>query len=463
MNEKSLTAPYEQGFRVSVVASLVTLAGLLNVFVSPLLVAPAWIVIAPFIGLALIWLLLKQPTTVLGLFLAWMPFEFLVVMSGRFFGVPLIDAISKSKEPLLLLLVLVLWKRNGLRLAMPDWFLLGLFAIGGIHKLFGGVYYAFQDDFAFLLPYFAGRVSVLTAVQEQLWARIAVAIVAIVSAVGMLELFIIGEGPRTILYLALGNAAEVEEGGLSTSFHGTGYTGLREASTMLGPLSFGALCMVALIIWWAYRRNSLPAIAIIAGLICSVTRSAILGGALAICILAVALKQTKRLVVYAVLAITLLVAAIPALGLYDYLHYNQTGQDSSAEWHGETVLNGIRYIADHPLGTGPGSIGARALEVKSNALVIESSLLSFGGQYGISALLCLLGFLASAFILAWREHSPLGYAAAGIIVGFSVMMMVLILHADFRLNCWVWFPVGLAVRSYVAKRDSGLSGQQASA
>jgi len=181
-----------------------------------------------------------------------------------------------------------------------------------------------------------------------------------------------------------------------------------------------------------------------------------LGAALAIFMLAVATKQMKRLRVYAVVAVVLFVAAVPALGLFDYLYYNKTGQDSSAEWHGETLLTGIQYISEHPFGTGPGSIGARALDLKSNALVIESSFLSFGGEYGIAALLCFLVFLATAFRLVWRQQSRSGYVAAGIIVGFSVVMTVLIMHADFRLNCWVWFPVGLSVRSSMAQVNSSL-------
>jgi hypothetical protein len=449
MKEQSLENPFAAPFRISVELLVLLTGAVLSTTL------PAWMIFAPIAAVALLWVLLKRPTSVLGLFLAWMPFEFLAIMSGRFFGLPLVDVVSKSKEPFLLLLILILWQRNGFRLALPDWFLLALFLVAGIHKLFGGDYYSFQDDFGFLLPYFAGRVTVLTAKQEQRWAKCAVWIVAALSAVGTLELFVIGPTPRTLLYLTMGKFMEIEQGGLTASFHGTGYTGLREAATMLGPPEFGALCMTALIIWWVYRHSHLAGGFVAAGLVCAVTRSAWLGAAVALVVLAVMMRQTKRLAFYAVLALALFGASIPVLGLSDYLFFTKTGQDPSAEWHRETILTGIQYVAEHPLGTGPGSIGSRALDRERSALNIETSYLTFGGEYGIAALLCFVGFLLSAFRILSHKQSRLSYAASGIIIGFSVIMIVLIMHTDFRLNCWVWFPVGLAL-----SKSSGSGGQQ---
>ena len=160
MNAQSLENPYASQLRISVAILVLIIGALLSTMVPP------WKVIAPIAGAAFIWVIVQRPTSILGLFLAWMPIEFLAVMSGRFFGLPLVDLVSKSKEPLLFLLVLILWQRNGFRLTGPDWFLLGLFTIAGIHKAFGGDFYSFQDDFVFALPYLAGRVTVLTAKQQ---------------------------------------------------------------------------------------------------------------------------------------------------------------------------------------------------------------------------------------------------------------------------------------------------------
>ena len=81
---------------------------------------------------------------------------------------------------------------------------------------------------------------------------------------------------------------------------------------MFGPLEVGALCMVALVIWWVYRRELLPAIMTIGGgLILTLSRSAWVGLAVAIVFLGTLMRQSKRLLLYASLALTLFMAAIP--------------------------------------------------------------------------------------------------------------------------------------------------------
>jgi O-antigen ligase/polysaccharide polymerase Wzy-like membrane protein len=445
MNGQLLENPYAVASRSSIVICVLILSALLSVFVSPVIVAIS--LCAPVLA----WLVFQRPTSVLGIFLALMPFEALAILVGRFFDLPLITVVSKSKEPLLLLLVLILWWRNGFRPAAPDWFLAGLLALAGIHKLLGGSFMALQDDFSFVLPYAAGRVAILTVQQEHLWARCAVWIAAIVSALGMIEVFFLGEGPRTLLYSAL---ADVDLGLLWAPFHAGGFSGLREASTMIGPPTFAALCMIALIIWWVYCRNPIPASAIAAGLICSVTRAAWLGTAAAISLVAIMLGQQKRLLLYASLAVALFAAAIPVLGLSDYLFLTKTRQDDSAQGHEESILSGVAFIADHPLGAGPGSVGPRAFVNDANALSMESTYLLFAAQYGIIAALCFLGFLLSGFRLAWRNQSQLGLVAIGILVGLGLAMIVFHMHNDFRLECWAWFPVGLSIRTMSEIRAS---------
>ena len=405
---------------------------------------PPMVVFVPIVGVALTWVTFQHPTSALGIFLGLMPFECMAIMVGRFFGLPLVDVVSKSKEPLLLLLVLILCWSNGFRPIAPDWFLAGLLALAVIHKSLGGSFMALQDDFNFVLPYAAGRVAILTAKQEHLWARSAVWIAAVVSVLGMVEIFILGDGPRTLLYAAV---ADVDQSLLWAPFHAAGFTGLREASTMLGPPTYAALCMIALVIWWIYSRNPLPASAIAVGLVCSVTRSAWLGTVAAIVLVAIMLGQKKRLLLYALLSVALFVAAIPVIGLNDYLFLTKTGQDDSAQGHQESLVSGLMFIADHPLGTGPGSVGPRAFVNDANAPTMESTYLLLAAEYGIAGALCFLGFLLSGFRLAWRNQSKLGFAAVGILVGLGLMMTVFHMHNDFRLECWAWFPVGLSLRT----------------
>ena len=437
-----MQSPIAPVFQTGIVVCILISAAALSLFISPPMV-----LISLFVGV-LGCLIFQRPMVALGILLALMPFNFLAIMLGRFYALPHMTLVAATKEGLLLLIIYVLWRRNGFRVAAPDLFLAGFATLAVINTLFsGGILKALQYDLGFVLPYVTGRVTGLTERQQSLWAKRAVWTATVVSALGMVEVFIIGDGPRTLMYLAVGSDIDVGEGGLTASYRGTGFTGLREASSMIGPLEFGALCMVALIVWWVFSRNPLPGSLVAAGLVCSVSRSAWLGTAAAITVLALVMGEKKRLLLCATLVLALFAAAIPVLGLSDYLSYSATGQDTSAEAHRDSILSGLEYVARHPLGSGPGSIGPQALERNRNVPVFEDTYLAFAAEYGIAATLFFLGFLFSALRLVWRMRSPLGYAAAGILVGISLVMTVLLIHQDFRLACWVWFPIGLAVRS----------------
>jgi O-antigen ligase len=331
-------------------------------------------------------------------------------------------------------------------LETPDWLLLTCFLFAIAHFLISGGLVGLLTDFNFMIAYFAGRVTVLSSGRERLWAKRAVWIVAIVAVLGMVEVFFIGEAPRTLLYLSLGGSG-TQNGALDNAFHGTSYTGLRESATMFGPLQFAPLCMAALVLWWVYCRNPVPAAMIGAGLICSLTRSAWVGSAAAISVLAVRMDQTRRLLRYGALLAAMFVVAIPLLGLSDYLFSVKSGEDPSAQGHRISILEGLRFVAQHPMGTGPGSVGRWAVRNDTNALGIENTYLTIAGEYGVAALLCFVGFLVSCVRKAWRQRTRRSYTAIGLIVGFAMVMMFAALHDVFPLACWLWFPVGLAIRS----------------
>jgi len=428
------------GFQISVAVCILMFAGLLSIFVSPLMV------LVPFAGAAGLWLVLKFPMTLLGFVLAFMPFEFMAIALGKLFGLPHMTLVSAfDKEVMLMVLAFLLWRRNGFKPTAPDWFVFACFIVAVIRTAFGGSIAGLALDFAFIISYFIGRVTVLTAKQERVWARCAVWIAGILSVLGLAEVFIFGEGPRTLLYLAIDS--ETEGGQLSGSFHATGFTGLREAATMVGPNGFGALCMIALVLWWVYGRNPLPAAMIAVGLICSLTRAAWLGVAVAILLLAILMRQKKRLALYAALALALFAAAVPVLGLTDYLFATKTGQDLSADWHRDTILDGFKFAAEHPLGAGNNRLGPLAIKEDSNLSVFETTYPAVAAEYGILSALCLFGFSVSALYLVWRNHSAIGYAALGILAGMVIVMVITLPLHDRRLAPWAWFPIGLALRS----------------
>src|SRR5712671_6151213 len=192
-------SPALSGLQISIAVCILALAGLLSVFLSPLMV------FVPFVGAAALWLVLSFPMTLLGLILAFMPFDFMAIALGKFFGLPHMTLVSVfDKEIPLLLLAFLLWRRNGFKMSTPDWFISACFLLALMRTLIGGSLTNLSAELGFILPYVVGRVAVLTVEQEQFWARCAVWIAGILSIAGLAEVFIFGETPRTLLYAALG-------------------------------------------------------------------------------------------------------------------------------------------------------------------------------------------------------------------------------------------------------------------
>ena len=396
----------------------------------------------------LLWTAFRHPTFCLGIILIFMPLDPLVIILARFFGPSFMqtEAFKACDRIVLLLLACMLWWRNGIRLKTPDWFLLTCFGLAAARLAFGGELAALLYDFDFMIAYMAGRAAVLTASQQKLWARCAVWIVAILSVIGMVEVFIIGEGPRTLLYLAAAEGS-TEGGALNGTYHASGVMSLRESATMIGPLQFGALCMVALIVWWVYSRSPVPALMIAGGMIFTLARSAWMGTAIAIPLLAILMRQQKRLLVYASLAFALLIAAIPAVGLNEFLSATVKGDEVSAEGHKQSLVDGMTYVLGHPFGAGPGNAGAFAWKNDTFVVWTENSYLELAAEYGIAISVFFAGFLVSALRIVWSQRTELTYLAVGLLVAFSAVMMVVPIHHVFSVGSWVWFPIGLAVTS----------------
>jgi len=425
------------------VVSILLIAGLLSVLGVSLLTPVLVLATA-----ALLWTAFRHPTFCLGAMLIFMPFDPLVIILARFLGPSFMqsEAFKACDRIILLLLACMLWWRNGIKLKTPDWFLLACFGLAAARLAFGGELAALLYDFDFMIAYVAGRAAILTAIQQESWGRRAVWIVAILAVLGMVEVFIVGDGPRTLLYLAAAEGSTAG-GALNGTYHADGFLGLRESATMIGPLQFGALCMVALIVWWVYSRSPVPAVMIAGGMICTLSRSAWMGTAVAIPLLALVMRQQKRLLLYASLTVVLLIAAIPKIGLDEFLSATLKGEEASAEGHKESLIDGMAYVLSHPFGVGPGNAGAFAWKKDSYDVWIENSYLELGAEYGIAVSVFFVGFLVSALRAVWSQGTRLTYAAVGLLVGFSAVMMVVPIHHVFSLGSWVWFPVGLAVRS----------------
>lgn len=436
--------------RVGVAASLLALAAFLSVFVSPL------VVIAPLVVVVALWLLFTRPLLVLGIVLAYIPIDFMAIALGKFIGLPHMTVISiADKELILSLLLLFLWSKNGFKATSADWFLVATFMLALVRTAVDGSVTNFALDLAFVIPYAVGRMTVLPTSLEAHWARLGVWIASAIAVLGMIEVFVLGERPRTILYLAI--ESEIEGGQLTTAFRGVGFAGLREAATMVGPNGFGAFCMIALIIWWVYFKQPLPAVMIGAGLLCTLTRAAWLGTGVAIVFLAMRMGQKKRLYAYVALAGGLVIASIPVLGISDFLHYNKMGEDPSASYHQSEIPRGIAYDLKHPFGSGNKKISPLISTQDNNSTFFETTYPAFAAAYGIPAAVCLVGFLFSAMRIQLKSTDKLGYVGCGILLGMCVVMMFTNSLIDRRLIIWAFFPVGLAIRSCVRQRSQQTS------
>jgi hypothetical protein len=440
MNGQVVHNPFTPAFRAS------TAVFGFFVVASFCLVIPAFNILAALMGVAFLWVVIRHPIFVLGALLAFMPFDYLAIELGKFLGLPHMTLVSAcTKEVPLLLLILVLWWRNGFKSVAADWFLLACLLIATMRTVFDGSWAAFAIDFSFVVPYFVGRMTGLSGDQERKWVVRGVWIVGVIAVLGLIEVFFLGPAPRTALYLS--TDASTLDGALGPSFHAIGFAGLREAATMTGPNSFGALCMVALILWWVYCRNLMAAVMIATGLVCSVTRSAWLGIVMAIPLLGIVMNQKKRLLGYTILAVAATAIAVPLLGLTDYVFFNKTGQDPSAEYHWQQIPEGMRFAVDHPLGAGNQKTSPLLSEQQSDVTPFETTYPELAAGYGFPALVCFLGFLGSAFYACWRNRSAISYASMGILIGMGAVMLVTLPLADRRLSCWALFPIGLAVRS----------------
>jgi hypothetical protein len=441
MSETQQTMKADLGLlRVLVALLAIVLTALLRVFGVSLL--PLALVSA---AAGLVWIAFRYSTTCVGLLMAFMPIFPVAFLVGKLVAPSYISGLAGIDRAALLFLALILLWKNGAKLTLADGFLLLCFALALVRFLFDGIAIALFSDFNFIVAYFLGRVTVLTSEQEDRWATRAVWLIAILAILGTLEVFVIGEAPRTFLYLTTTEGG-TDRGSLLTTFRAEGFSGLRESATMFGPLQFAATCMAALMIWWVYSRKLWLALMIMIGLICSVTRSAWIGTAVAIPFIAVAMNQRRRLVRYIAPALLALLLLIPILGLTDYITLAKSGSDASSEGHLQSLVKGAEFIVANPMGVGAGNAGSYSTKSNENGVFIEDTYLTLAAEYGILSAVFFIGFIVSALWLLLKNQSSSSFAAAGILVSFAIVMVFAPLHQDFPLASWIWFPVGYAIR-----------------
>jgi hypothetical protein len=380
----------------------------------------------------------------LGLVLLLMPMQWLVIALLQFNAFAHYQEVSALKELIFLAAVLWLVMRDArVAVVLPDVLLLGALILVAFEQLFHFDPKGLRDDWEWALLYALGRVLILSPEAQALWAKCAVWMCAFLSVLAAWEVLFLGPQFRLLLLRQVeGNTL----GRLPPPFLANGYTGMRAASTMVSPLSFSALCMIALVLWWTYMKNPIPAALIAMGLALTVTRSATVGAVLGVLVVGIRRHESKRVALFLVAFVVAVLIAVPSLDLKQYLRNTVTsGADTSSEAHETSLAQGIGLVVQNPLGTGAGTVTPRNLAKASDAISIEDSYLTIALEYGLVCGVLYLCFFGSCVWMVFKLRTPLGYASFSVLVSFGLLLAVGPLHLDIPLASWVWVLVGMAV------------------
>lgn len=390
-----------------------------------------------------LWASWRWPAAVAIAIVVLAPFQPLPTMVAQATGYTPVLVASAMKELLMAWVVVAAAVRHRPRLVLPDVLLLLLLGVALAHRFFGGTWIGIKDDLEFTLPFAAGRVVQLSERGRLLWVKMAIGAMAAAAALGLLEFFFFPPELRA-LWMALQ--------AVPSQFYASGYEGARIASTLNGPAEFGLLCGFALVLFAAFRDRLLrrwwlvvPLLAI--GLVLSVTRSAWVSTLLALLVVEAKRAGVGRSLWLAAGSVVALLAAVLALGMVSFLWATTSGAETSLQVHRESLSEYALTVGRHPLGTGPGTVGPRALERSSTAVNPESSYLGLALSYGLVGGGLFIAFCLAALQHTWPCRSATGIAASALLLAYMAAMFVLPVHMSFSLGAWVWFPVGLGLAS----------------
>lgn len=412
---------------------------------------PVQVILPPAIGLLLLvtaWRFPKQSLLILLLVLLFQPVALLVM---KFLQMPdsWVAAVSALKELAMAVVFFSLLRNKKPRLILPDFLLLGLLLIALVLALFGessSAVMGLKDDFGFILAYGAGRVLITNEMQQLFCVRVALAVIALIAILGILEFAFVGPAPRMFL---TGLTSKEQ---LSPTFSAELLERFRAASTLTSPIEFGHICTIALLFFAAYRNwlawpYWIASILIACGLLTSVTRSAWLGTAIGLGLIALRTGQRLKLLLALIVGVTILFALAPFVGMSDFLQVTLKGKESSLVGHEQSLTEMSRRVLSHPLGNGPGTAGVRAAERASHMSVpiAESCYLHLGIEYGVLGTLLFATFCISVIKCTLRNRSTFGVASSAVALAFVTIYAFVAPPIDFPGAAWTWLPIGFTV------------------
>jgi hypothetical protein len=141
-------------------------------------------------------------------------------------------------------------------------------------------------------------------------------------------------------------------------------------------------------------------------------------------------------------------------------------QDASVRGHINAIIEGLRYVIEHPLGTGPGSAIPRYGETQGPG---ESAMLRTGGELGIIGAALYLAMYLGAMYAGWRAFRfsrglARDFAVVALIGGIGLVPVMLTsdVWGNFSVTFLFWWAAGLSV-TLAARSGTGGPGSGAEA
>jgi hypothetical protein len=135
-----------------------------------------------------------------------------------------------------------------------------------------------------------------------------------------------------------------------------------------------------------------------------------------------------------------------------------SGDDTSIQAHVDSVVSGLRFVAEHPLGVGLGTAVPRFGSASSPG---ESALFEVGADIGLLGLLLFLalygGLVLAGFAIAWRRREDVATCALGAVVGVGGLALFPVVlssqvWSDFSVTFLFWWAAGSVVTALARNR-----------
>jgi hypothetical protein len=368
-----------------------------------------------------------------------------------------LTVVSAWKDVLLLVaLVLVVRARGGLPFkgTLTDWLALAFGALvvlygvlpqswlGG-HATHKGVLYAARHDLLPVGAYFLGRGLDLTANERARLCRTVLAVAAFVAAFGLIDVYAVplsswrpvGGWFRDQLGLQYFGLSNLPENFVYNA--GNGVVFRRLTSTFLSPLATAYLLVVALFfVRLRARWGQVLALVLLAALLVTHTRSALLAFVGGLLVLALVRRSSRPLL----FAVAVAVIGFAFFKGYDHLgprtHFTQaelTQQEENAKKHpgvshDPTAVNeastsehwdalreGVHTVVHHPWGFGLGNSGVTAVRTHITPKAGESTYTELGVELGLLGALVFVAWSLSLLRVTLTRQPWLGAALAAVL------------------------------------------------